>query len=111
MISSVQKLPRRAFLAGATSLTASVAFSQNIDFLGDVEHEASITNGSPRNISSFRMLDWRPYFKNLKNGAILSDIITAFMGRTIPARSGEDPPAGALVFTTNKLQNSFSLQR
>ena len=74
MISSVQKLPRRAFLAGATSLTASVAFSQNIDFLGDADQEASITNGSPRNISSFRMLDWRPYFKNLKNGAILSDI-------------------------------------
>ena len=64
MISSVQKLPRRAFLAGATSLTASVAFSQNTDFLGDVVHEASITNGSPRNISGFRMLDWRPYFKN-----------------------------------------------
>ena len=27
-----------------------------------------------RNISSFRTLDWRPYFSNLNNGAILVDI-------------------------------------
>ena len=71
---STPKLARRAFLSGVTSLTASVAFSQNVDFFGDVDQETSITNGSLRNISSFRMLDWSPYFKNLKNGAILSDI-------------------------------------
>ena len=74
MNNAAPKLVRRAFMSGVTSLTASVAISQNIDFLGDADQEASITNGSPRNISSFRMLDWRPYFKNLKNGAILSDI-------------------------------------
>ena len=74
MTNSAPKLARRAFLSGVTSLTASVAFSQNVDFFGDVDQETSITNGSLRNISSFRMLDWRPYFKNLKNGAILSDI-------------------------------------
>ena len=74
MRNSAPKLARRAFLSGVTSLTASVAFSQNVDFFGDVDQETSITNGSLRNISSFRMLDWRPYFKNLKNGAILSDI-------------------------------------
>ena len=74
MNNATPKLVRRAFMSGVTSLTASVAISQNIDFLGDADQEASITNGSPRNISSFRMLDWRPYFKNLKNGAILSDI-------------------------------------
>ena len=74
MTNSASKLARRAFLSGVTSLTASVAFSQNVDFFGDVDQETSITNGSLRNISSFRMLDWRPYFKNLKNGAILSDI-------------------------------------
>lgn len=74
MRNSAPKLARRAFLSGVTSLTASVAFSQNVDFFGDVDQETSITNGSQRNISSFRMLDWRPYFKNLKNGAILSDI-------------------------------------
>ena len=74
MNNAAPKLARRAFMSGVTSLTASVAISQNIDFLGDADQEASIANGSPRNISSFRMLDWRPYFKNLKNGAILSDI-------------------------------------
>lgn len=74
MRNSAPKLVRRAFLSGVTSLTASVAFSQNVDFFGDVDQETSITNGSLRNISSFRMLDWRPYFKNLKKGAILSDI-------------------------------------
>ena len=74
MRNSAPKLARRAFLSGVTSLTASVAFSQNVDFFSDVDQETSITNGSLRNISSFRMLDWRPYFKNLKNGAILSDI-------------------------------------
>ena len=63
MKNAAPRLARRAFMSGVASLTASVAFSQNIDFLGDVVHEASITNGSPRNISSFRMLDWRPYFK------------------------------------------------
>ena len=74
MNNAAPKLVRRAFMSGVTSLTASVAFSQNVDFFGDVDQETSITNGSLRNISSFRMLDWRPYFKNLKNGAILSDI-------------------------------------
>ena len=29
---------------------------------------------SRRNISSFRMQDWQPYFSNLKNGAILVDL-------------------------------------
>ena len=74
MKNAAPRLARRAFMSGVTSLTASVAFSQNVDFFGDVDQETSITNGSLRNISSFRMLDWRPYFKNLKNGAILSDI-------------------------------------
>lgn len=74
MNNAAPKLARRAFMSGVTSLTASVAFSQNVDFFGDVDQETSITNGSLRNISSFRMLDWRPYFKNLKKGAILSDI-------------------------------------
>ena len=70
MRNSAPKLVRRAFLSGVTSLTASVAFSQNVDFFGDVDQETSITNGSLRNISSFRMLDWRPYFKNLKKRVV-----------------------------------------
>ena len=32
------------------------------------------TQDSRRNISSFRMQDWQPYFSNLTNGAILADL-------------------------------------
>ena len=67
-------LPRRAFLAGAASLTGSVVLAQNAKLPEDDSQETSVLKTSRRNISSFRMLDWRPYFKNLRNGAILSDI-------------------------------------
>ena len=67
-------LPRRAFLAGAASLTGSVVLAQNAKLPEDDPQETSVLKTSRRNISSFRMLDWRPYFKNLRNGAILSDI-------------------------------------
>ena len=36
--------------------------------------EADLTETTKRNLSSFRMLDWRPYFSNTRNGAILVDI-------------------------------------
>ncbi len=67
-------IPRRVFLAGVTSLTGTVALSQNVEPPSNVEEEKVVSGVSRRNISSFRMLDWRPYFKNLRNGAILSDI-------------------------------------
>jgi len=67
-------LPRRAFLAGAASLTGSVVLAQNAKLPEDDPQETSVLKTSRRNISSFRMLDWRSYFKNLRNGAILSDI-------------------------------------
>ena len=67
-------LPRRVFLAGAASLTGSVVLAQNAKLPEDDLQETSVLKTSRRNISSFRMLDWRPYFKNLRNGAILSDI-------------------------------------
>ena len=67
-------LPRRAFLAGVASLTGSVVLAQNAKLPEDDPQETSVLKTSRRNISSFRMLDWRPYFKNLRNGAILSDI-------------------------------------
>lgn len=39
---------------------------------GMVQYDA--TQDSRRNISSFRMQDWQPYFTNLTNGAILVDL-------------------------------------
>jgi len=65
---------RRKFLVtAAASGLAAPALAQNV---GSVEYEAQISAGSPsarRNISSFRVLHWKPYFANLRNGAILVD--------------------------------------
>ena len=67
-------IQRRLFLAGVASLTGSVAFAQNVGLPSDLEQKKVVLGVSRRNISSFRMLDWRPYFKSLRNGAILSEI-------------------------------------
>ena len=68
------KLARRSFLTGAAYFTGSFAIAQDTGFPDPIEIEPVVTKKTKRNISSFRVLDWRPYFKNLKNGAILSDI-------------------------------------
>ena len=68
------KLARRSFLTGAACLTGSFAIALDTGFPDPIEIEPVVTKKTKRNISSFRVLDWRPYFKNLKNGAILSDI-------------------------------------
>lgn len=72
---------RRAFLAGSAAFLGTPAlvgraFAQTTDVNGDdtVELEHDVTEVVRRNISSFRSLDWRPYFSNLKNGAVLVDI-------------------------------------
>lgn len=67
-------LHRRAFLAGVTSLSATAAVAQDAGFQDAVEMENAVSSTTRRNMSSFRMLDWRPYFDNLKNGAVLVDI-------------------------------------
>ncbi len=65
---------RRAFLAGTAAVLATPALAQNVDGAGTVELEREVTETVRRNISSFRTLDWQPYFPNLKGGAILVDI-------------------------------------
>ncbi|MEO1138767.1 MAG: L,D-transpeptidase [Pseudomonadota bacterium] len=65
---------RRAFLAGTAATLGTPALAQSLDSTGTVEFEQEITRSVSRNISSFRSLDWRPYFSNLNNGAILVDI-------------------------------------
>ena len=62
---------RRAFLAGTAALLGTPAIAQNIP-AGQASRDPSQT--VRRNISSFRTLDWQPYFDNLQNGAILVDI-------------------------------------
>lgn len=62
---------RRDFVlsASATALAAP-AFAQNAGTT-EIEDEVEVAR---RNISSFRSLQWQPYFSNLRNGAILVDI-------------------------------------
>jgi len=67
------KLARRSFLAGSAAFAGTAALGQTIP--GDtVEIESDISSSVRRNVSSFRSLDWRPYFSNTKGGAILVDI-------------------------------------
>ena len=63
---------RRQFLIGAAaSGLASPALAQNAD---TTEVERDVSEVVRRNISSFRSLEWQPYFNNLNKGAILVDI-------------------------------------
>ncbi len=65
------KLSRRGFLAASAAMIGTGAVAQTAN---TTEIESDITAGVKRNISSFRSLDWQPYFSNLNNGAVLVDI-------------------------------------
>lgn len=70
---SKTSLNRRLFLgtsAAALGGLATPALAQTLT--GSTEFEESIETAR-RNISSFRTLNWQPYFDNLNNGAILVD--------------------------------------
>lgn len=66
------RLSRRLFLGTAAAGLAAPALAQNRD--DTVEIERDISQSVRHNISSFRTLDWRPYFNDTQNGAILVDI-------------------------------------
>ncbi|UXU75961.1 MULTISPECIES: L,D-transpeptidase [unclassified Paracoccus (in: a-proteobacteria)] len=94
MITPKKPVSRRKFLTasvamGAAAGLAAPALAQAIDpytgqplqntgaggatpDAGMVQYDQS--QDSRRNISSFRMQDWQPYFSNLTNGAILVDL-------------------------------------
>ena len=63
---------RRAFLTGSAAVLAMPVLAQTNDLPGFAERDQ--TQSVRRNISSFRTLDWRPYFETTKKGAILVDI-------------------------------------
>ncbi len=66
------KFDRRALLGGAAVAFGSLALPS---FAQDAAPDFAIDAGPIRNnISSFRMLDWQPYFTDTKKGAILVDI-------------------------------------
>lgn len=67
------KLNRRVFLSttmAATGMMATPGFAQNEDATTEFEEAPEVVR---RNISSFRSLQWQPYFSNLRKGAILVD--------------------------------------
>jgi lipoprotein-anchoring transpeptidase ErfK/SrfK len=63
---------RRTFLTGTAAVLATPALAQTNDLPGYAERDQ--TESVRRNISSFRTLDWRPYFENTRKGAILVDL-------------------------------------
>ncbi|MGR3549445.1 L,D-transpeptidase [Pseudooceanicola sp.] len=70
---------RRAFLAGSAAALATPALAQtNSTYASPFENSTEVERDPSEvvrhNISSFRSLDWRPYFSNTNNGAILVDI-------------------------------------
>ena len=65
---------RRSFVVASFASVSSPAWTQsNVNSDSTTEIEQDITKEQRHNLSSFRALDWRPYFSNLKNGAILVD--------------------------------------
>ncbi|NHQ73184.1 L,D-transpeptidase [Roseovarius gahaiensis] len=70
----ITSLSRRNFLAGTAAAIGAPALAQDLNGSDTVEMESDVTQTARRNISSFRALDWRPYFSDLTNGAILVDI-------------------------------------
>ncbi|HBV55020.1 MAG TPA: hypothetical protein DEF12_08315 [Rhodobacteraceae bacterium] len=77
---STKDLSRRGFLAVGMAALASPALAQTasvaeqLNNATTVEMERDISKSVRRNVSSFRTLDWTPYFSNLKRGAVLVDI-------------------------------------
>ncbi len=70
-------LSRRRFLgtaAVAGGTLAMPAWGQGVEMPDTVEFNPELSSTVRRNASSFRALDWEPYFDNLRNGAILVDI-------------------------------------
>ena len=85
-------LTRRGFVVSSVALGAAAAAgpaaAQAIDpYTGQALQGAPAAGATPdagvvqydtqdnrRNVSSFRMHDWQPYFSNLNNGAILVDL-------------------------------------
>ncbi|MEL6607271.1 MAG: L,D-transpeptidase [Pseudomonadota bacterium] len=67
---------RHLLTVGGSALAATTLAAPAIAQLaGDTtEFESDLTGNVRRNVSSFRALDWRPYFDSTENGALLVDI-------------------------------------
>jgi len=70
---TTQSLTRRGFIAASAAMVGSSAVAQSTT-ANSTEVESNISSSVQRNTSSFRSLDWQPYFSNLNGGAILCDL-------------------------------------
>ncbi len=71
---SLNRINRRLFLGSAAVAATGLAMPALAQTSGTTEMEGAAGSAVRRNISSFRTLQWQPYFDNLKNGAILVDL-------------------------------------
>lgn len=62
-------LSRRGFIAATAATVALPAVAQD-----DTDYRGTLSDSVRRNASSFRALDWQPYFSSVAGGAILVDI-------------------------------------
>lgn len=62
---------RREVVGGIAAFLVTPALAQQY---GSTEFRDPVTTDARRNASSFRTLDWRPYFETLDGGAILCDM-------------------------------------
>ncbi|MEQ9260277.1 MAG: L,D-transpeptidase [Roseovarius sp.] len=69
----MDRLSRRSFLVGTAAAIGAPALAQDVNSSSTIEMEKDISQSVRHNISSFRALDWKPYFSNTNNGAILVD--------------------------------------
>ncbi|MEL7106334.1 MAG: L,D-transpeptidase [Pseudomonadota bacterium] len=68
------QLSRRGFLATSAAGLATPALAQDASGPDTIEFRNGVSTTVRRNASSFRSLDWEPYFDTLRGGAILVDI-------------------------------------
>ena len=69
-----RKYSRRAVLGTAAAFGATLAAPALAQSgAGTIELEGDVSSNYRRNVSSFRSLQWQPYFTNLNKGAILVD--------------------------------------
>ncbi|PQV57149.1 L,D-transpeptidase-like protein [Defluviimonas denitrificans] len=68
------KISRRALIGTTAAFAATLAAPALAQTAGTTEMESDLSSNMRRNISSFRSLDWQPYFSSLDKGAILVDI-------------------------------------
>lgn len=69
------RLTRRSFLTTTAAVMSTPLHAQeDVNEASTTEIESNVSKTVRHNISSFRALDWRPYFENLNKGAILVDI-------------------------------------